>query len=481
MLLRRTGVFTEQELRLKFLQTRNACLENQLHLCLTAPRISEPVRLGLTDTSDSFISPVTTGGFRNSNRPHYDAYWRATRRVEVTRVQLFDIITQYRAVFFDEESTTWKKDLEAADGKLNSFLVNPLCLSDETQGDVSRGGYHLFNAWLVHRISTFLNTLTSDIKEMLYQPHLSVQEVVDRWSGSNFKASGTDSSPHLELDTIFTQMQSLLSQTMYFGRSLGRFGCDFRPHLSDLFLTCILDFVEVYLRNASDEFTIAIDNVPWKVDASPSDADTTCFDPKATTPSELTSSLPCVLISYPPLALLYNSFMDLFNGLRFCCPVALRHSLITSVSDCLSTCCTRILTAYRSLVGQKTIEWRTEVVDFAAHFATEMVPKVLTHLIIQLLCAASDASGGMNSTEISHLVVHRLSRQICAPIHETWPRILSVSMELELPLETANLSELKKSEADPIPSMASADTMVDTEPCLNGCTANVGSVTDTIT
>ncbi|KAA3679196.1 conserved oligomeric Golgi complex subunit 8 [Paragonimus westermani] len=88
--LRRTGVFTEQELRLKFLQARTTCLINQLASGLTTPRISEAARKEIDDHK--------AGGFRSPNRARYEAYWRATRRVEITRVQLFDIVTQYRQV-----------------------------------------------------------------------------------------------------------------------------------------------------------------------------------------------------------------------------------------------------------------------------------------------------------------------------------------------------------------------------------------------
>lgn len=87
MFLRRTGVFTEQQLRLKFLQVRGTCLEHQLTVGLTNARVSK---------DSAAVDPISTGGLHSANRAQLEAYWAATRRVELTRVQLFDIVTQYR-------------------------------------------------------------------------------------------------------------------------------------------------------------------------------------------------------------------------------------------------------------------------------------------------------------------------------------------------------------------------------------------------
>lgn len=75
--------FSEQELRLNFLQARGVCIKDQLELAL-----AKPIGTSNFDPKSAHLS-----GYQN---PEYRAFIRAMRRIEVTRVQLFDSITQYR-------------------------------------------------------------------------------------------------------------------------------------------------------------------------------------------------------------------------------------------------------------------------------------------------------------------------------------------------------------------------------------------------
>lgn len=95
--LRRMDVFTEAELRVKFLQARGSWL-------------------------DSVLAAV----------PDDDAYAHITKTIEACRVHLFDIITQYRAVFSDEDAT-------GAEGRV-------------------------FHGWVVQRVRDFLRTLERDLR-----------------------------------------------------------------------------------------------------------------------------------------------------------------------------------------------------------------------------------------------------------------------------------------------------------------------------
>eukprot|EP00039_Didymoeca_costata_P012841 m.186911 g.186911 ORF g.186911 m.186911 type:complete len:592 (-) comp15599_c0_seq6:2142-3917(-) len=82
--LRRLDVFTEMQLRVQFLQARNEWLR----------RVLDAI-------------------------PNNDAYSYITKTVEASRVHLFDIITQYKAVFSHMDSTT----SEASGALLSSWVV----------------------------------------------------------------------------------------------------------------------------------------------------------------------------------------------------------------------------------------------------------------------------------------------------------------------------------------------------------------------
>jgi len=139
--LRRLEIFTENELRLKFLQAR----ETWLH---------------------SVINAV----------PRDDAYIHLTRTMEVMRVHLFDIVTQYRAIFSDD-----------------SFTI------EQDKQHIECNNRLLFSSWLSRKVEEFIKILEQDLEQT---------------SGS---------------------IETLLGQAMYFGLSFSRVGFDFRPVLVPVF------------------------------------------------------------------------------------------------------------------------------------------------------------------------------------------------------------------------------------------------------
>ncbi|XP_002123181.2 conserved oligomeric Golgi complex subunit 8 [Ciona intestinalis] len=161
--IRRLDCFSEVELRVKFLQARNSWL-------------------------DGLLAVVPSGG------GELEAFERITRIIEVCRVHLFDIVTQYRAIFTDD---------------MDVYLVNK-------SEDASSA--NIFYCWMNYRVNCFLKSLDES----------------------------------LEIG-VGTRLDSLLGQCMYFGQSFSRVGADFRNLLikkfHKVYLKIFTEGIEVSTRH----------------------------------------------------------------------------------------------------------------------------------------------------------------------------------------------------------------------------------------
>ncbi|KAK5934788.1 hypothetical protein CgunFtcFv8_020211 [Champsocephalus gunnari] len=155
--LRRMDVFTEAELRVKFLQARGSWLS-------------------------SILAAV----------PNDDPYLHITKTVEACRVHLFDVITQYRAVFSDDEDPL-------PGGQVNEAAI--------------------FHGWVVKMVSEFLQTLERDLQR-----------------------------------GVGGRLDSLLGQCMYFGLSFSRVGADFRGQLAPMFQRSAAETLRGAVSEALERF-----------------------------------------------------------------------------------------------------------------------------------------------------------------------------------------------------------------------------------
>ncbi|KFM67434.1 Conserved oligomeric Golgi complex subunit 8, partial [Stegodyphus mimosarum] len=163
--LRRMDVFNEMELRIKFLQAR-----------------------------DSWFQKVINDIDKN------DPYQHIIKVIESSRIHLFDIITQYRAIFSDED---------------------PLLLLRENY----KSNCAIFHSWITWKISWFLQLLEKDLSANL---------------------SG--------------RIDSILAQCMYFGLSFSRVNIDFRPLLVPVFQNVVLHRYRSEVENATFMFEKLMDS-----------------------------------------------------------------------------------------------------------------------------------------------------------------------------------------------------------------------------
>lgn len=237
--LRRMDVFTEAELRVKFLQARSTWLQ-------------------------SILAAI----------PEDDAYFHITKTIEACRVHLFDIITQYRAIFSDEDP-----------------LVPP------TAGLVAVNESAIFHGWVVQKVAEFLETLERDLQ---------------RGVGS--------------------RLDSLLGQCMYFGLSFSRVGADFRGQLAPMFQRVALDTFRGAVQEAVERFQE--DMNLYTLIALPSVLGGT-IPSVAPTPQPGTLQPPMSLLDFQPLACFLNNILTAFNDLRLCCPIGVVEGVTKCLEEAL--------------------------------------------------------------------------------------------------------------------------------------------------
>ncbi len=235
--LRRMDVFTEAELRVKFLQARGSWLR-------------------------SILAAI----------PDEDPYFHISKTIETCRVHLFDIITQYRAIFSDEDP-----------------LLPP--------GGQALNESAIFHGWVVQQAAQFLETLDRDLQ---------------RGVGS--------------------RLDSLLGQCMYFGLSFSRVGADFRGQLAPIFQQVAMETFRKAIQEALDKFQE--DMNLYTLISLPSILGST-IPPAVPSTQPGTLQPPMALLDFPPLACFLNNVLTAFNDLRLCCPIGLAQEVSRCVEEAL--------------------------------------------------------------------------------------------------------------------------------------------------
>ena len=248
--LRRMDVFTEAELRLKFLQSREAWLS-------------------------SVLAAV----------PRDDPYTHLTKTMELLRVNLFDIVTQYRSIFSDDTDHLASVTAANTEEKFDNRL--------------------LFTSWLSRKVQQFLKIIVED------------------------------------LDAGVSSFESVMGQAMYFGLSFGRVGFDFRPLLAPVFSAAI---EKQFLAKLAPDSAVKIVSESL---TSLSLASLPASPAMMSTLSTSAASPPLSLLEYPPLAHVTNSILTALNEIRLVVPLS-SVTMVTRELQGLLTRLTRTLLDYHT-------------------------------------------------------------------------------------------------------------------------------------
>ncbi|CAM9287630.1 unnamed protein product [Chrysoparadoxa australica] len=207
--------------------------------------------------------------------------------IEKSRTHWFDIATQYLAIFgaYYEHS-------------LPTMHSSSHTLSDDKGAQDSAGGCgQVLSAWIMQHTADFLSKLQA----------------------------------LLPLITDGTSLRSLLDQTMFFGSSMGRLGCDFRPLVQPIFESAVLSAVVGQWELALAGLKQGLGGVRAALDGAPSAP--RGHSVMAPLYSPLTVPLPqegsdiSPLLQTPLLARFVNALLASMNQLRELAPLSLEQSL----------------------------------------------------------------------------------------------------------------------------------------------------------
>ncbi|XP_027703510.1 conserved oligomeric Golgi complex subunit 8 [Vombatus ursinus] len=276
--LRRMDIFTEAELRIKFLQARDAWLRSIL-----------------------------------TSIPNEDPYFHTTKTIEACRVHLFDIITQYRAIFSDEDPLL---PLAAGEPSVNESAI--------------------FHGWVLQKVSQFLQVLESDLQR----------------GGSG-------------------RLDSLLGQCMYFGLSFSRVGADFRGQLAPVFQQVALNTFKKAVQEGVEKFQDEMNS--YTLISAPA-ALRSAIPAAVPVTQPGTLQPPMGLLDFPPLACFLNNILVAFNDLRLCCPVALAQEVTASLQDALGKVTKIILAFHRAEEAAFSSREQELFIQFCTVFLEDLVP-----------------------------------------------------------------------------------------------------------
>ncbi|XP_019641305.1 PREDICTED: conserved oligomeric Golgi complex subunit 8-like isoform X2 [Branchiostoma belcheri] len=321
--LRRMGAFSEVELRIKFLQARDTWYKGILQAI-----------------------------------PRDDPYHHITKVIEASRVHLFDIMTQYRAIFSDEDPV----------------------MSTIQDNSPSEGA--LFYGWVVQKVSDILQMLEEDLQQ-----------------------------------GVGSRLDSLLGQCMYFGLSFSRVGADFRALIIPLFQQAAMRNFVSTVQEATGKFqqdmeAYTLVSIPGLLSGTvmPSISQSGVVQ------------LPMGLLEFPPLAAYCNGLLTGFNELRLCAPIGVVPELTTVLQTSLCKAADVILAFHRAEESAMSSSEKELFGQLCSSFAHSLVPFVNSCLQVMYPAAAVAQVLGIPTADVAKLSVCAVDVEtITQPLQDLLP------------------------------------------------------------
>lgn len=343
--IKRMQAFSEAELKLKFLQLRDAYLKDVL---LSIP----------------------------TNEPQQ----HLLRTVEVTRVCLFNIITQYRAIFLEDEPSP-KSDMVAT---------------------VNVESSKIFHSWLHEKIDEFLIILQQDL------------------------ARGVAS------------LETCLGQCMYFGLSLSRVGADFRGLMASIFIRTITKKFSDAVFHCTKQFEVDIE--AYTLINKPAG---TMRRRKSSTETIEGNQPPDTLLNFYPLGVFTNGLLQIFNDLRLCSPIAIADSVTKTLQISFETVAKSILNFYKQEQQAFTPTERDHFFMLITSFAYDLVPYIqrCIHCIFPPNVLATNL--GINVLQLQkESLTYLKQKQILEPLQHLLPNKIDVLSNLTENLMVNDVAEV---------------------------------------
>lgn len=208
------------------------------------------IRIKFLSCRDSFLDSVFKG------IPTSPPLMHLTRFIDAAKVNLFDIATQFKAIFPSSSSVgSPSNEFEVCEGKILS-------------------------SWLLHRVDYVVAVIQDDL------------------------ISCIESEPFYPID-------DMIDPCFYLGLSLSRIGCDIRPRIMKIFNTTLLRRLTRVLGRASNAFDKELNQLDWKKVLK----DVKVYDDDVKEDEDAVHP-PMVLLHVIPLARLLNGILSALNEIH---------------------------------------------------------------------------------------------------------------------------------------------------------------------